>query len=760
MQQAALDSLPTRGKRSPGWFVASEPTLRALIAARNAALDADHRLPTPDTRLRLKHARAELQRGLRRAQSDWVLATCAPVNDGLVGMRGTGPAWAGIKVLKAGLAPSARPPQPMMRKADGSRASTPEENATIFAEHFESLYGREASFDPTVLDTLAQRDVVGDLDGAPSDAEIRSAVGRLRNTAPGESGVTAQLWTALISTSVGFDLVRAMVLNFWETGEVSTEWETGVLAILPKKGDLSLTGNYRGIMMLEVAYKIVANILRARLEPVVEGLGDETQCGFRRERGCCDAIFTVQQLIAKRREHGLETWVLFIDLVKAFDRVPRELLWQVLLKFGVPPKLVDLLIALHKSVLVKFEIDGVEKILNSIIGVKQGDLLGPILFIFYIAAIMFSWRSEHTYDLCIFRSREDFTMTGRAPSTSGDPTTIGDSKYADDTGMPFTSRKDLDEQTPKVSIHFGRWGMEVHDGIYAPDGSVSKESKSEVLFCSGRAYTNSITFDGADLSDVQLPGGRFMPIVTKFKYLGRYMSRNGSDAVDVDSRIEAAGKAFGALRGCLFASTHIHVKAKRAAYEVLILSILLYAAETWSTTEAMLQRLRVFHARCVRAMCRVSRKHTWEHHLSTAELEQRLRLDSIDTYLARRQLRWLGHVSRMDYAQRLPRRLLSSWVDEPRPRGAPPMTYGRSLGRALDHFHIDRHTWHELAADRAAWRETLRLGHPPGYTSPPPTPHRSRSRGRRAAPPSPPRAASMRRCERCARRSTPRTAGG
>ena len=58
-------------------------------------------------------------------------------------------------------------------------------------------------------------------------------------------------------------------------------------------------------------------------------------------------------------------------------------------------------------------------------------------------------------------------------------------------------------------------------------------------------------------------------------------------------------------------------------------------------------------------MCRVSRKHTWEHHLSTAELEQRLRLDSIDTYLARRQLRWLGHVSRMDYAQRLPRRLLS-----------------------------------------------------------------------------------------------------
>ena len=61
------------------------------------------------------------------------------------------------------------------------------------------------------------------------------------------------------------------------------------------------------------------------------------------------------------------------------------------------------------------------------------------------------------------------------------------------------------------------------------------------------------------------------------------------------------------------------------------------------------------------------------------------------------------------------------------------MTYGRSLGRALDHFHIDRHTWHELAADRAAWRETLRLGHPPGYTSPPPTPPLALTRPTRRA---------------------------
>ena len=57
---------------------------------------------------------------------------------------------------------------------------------------------------------------------------------------------------------------------------------------------------------------------------------------------------------------------LFIDLVKAFDRVPRELLWEVLLRYGVPPKLVSLLRALHETVHVTFDVDGVVRSLLSI----------------------------------------------------------------------------------------------------------------------------------------------------------------------------------------------------------------------------------------------------------------------------------------------------------------------------------------------------------------------------------------------------------
>jgi hypothetical protein len=100
---------------------------------------------------------------------------------------------------------------------------------------------------------------------------------------------------------------------------------------------------------------------------------------------------TYQQ--ACRTRANLENWLLLIDLVKAFDRVPRELLWENMTKQGVPVKLVSLLQALHKTVEVKFIIDDAEEMIDSVIGVKQGNVLGSDLFIFFMATALKTWRS-------------------------------------------------------------------------------------------------------------------------------------------------------------------------------------------------------------------------------------------------------------------------------------------------------------------------------------------------------------------------------
>ena len=359
-----------------------------------------------------------------------------------------------------------------MRKPDGSLAASPEENAAVFRSSFGKLYGCTPSFDASMPELLRQRPVAADLDHPPTEEETRAALGKLRDTGPGDSGLPARFWKALGATAESFRLVHNIVLAFWETEEMPTEWETGLLKILPKKGDKSDPANYRGIMLLEVAYKIVANIVHMRLQVILESrdhVDHEPQMGFRSGRGTSDVSFALKQLIRKRREHGLETWIWLLDLVKAFDKVPRcakkkppaereraaeaasdteiGLLWRVLLKFGVPPKLVRVLMAMHQNVIVKFDVDGVLATLLAIIGVKQGDLLGPELFDFFIAAVMESWRAEHSYELCAFRTRRDFQMTGRRPMATGDEFTVSDLEYADDTGMPFCSRADAEEQS-------------------------------------------------------------------------------------------------------------------------------------------------------------------------------------------------------------------------------------------------------------------------------------------------------------------------
>jgi len=216
----------------------------------------------------------------------------------------------------------------------------------------------------------------------------------------------------------------------------------------------------------------------------------------------------------------------------------------------------------------------------------------------------------------------------------------------------------------------------------------------------------------ANLGDVVISDDFFIQIVRFFKYLGDVVMGDGGDGEAVRTRISDAGKAFGSLRNCIFSASNVDKAAKSAVYITVVIAVLLYGCESWCLTEELLGRLRVFHAQCIRVMCRVTLKHTWEHHLSSQCLARRLGLDSIDILVTRRQLRWLGHVRRMG-DERLPRRMLSSWVAHPRPIGAPKITYGRSVGKALTLFGVDQARWFEFAEDQVGWEKMLKVGFAP-----------------------------------------------
>ena len=707
IKEAATEVLPRKEKPQPGWFQLYADTLNPLIDARNKAMAEVYSAPrrTRSSTLKLRATRKKLSKAIQRAKSEWLKQQFAPLNEGFINARGTKPAWDAISKLKSGMTKTKPSTVQSMKKPDGSPCKTPEENAEVFRNHFSKLFNHQAMYDETVLELLDQLPSVMGLDHAPTDEEIKEAVNHLRNSGPGESGICAPAYKCLLESEDTYQILKEIIVNFWETEEVPEDWENCLLKILPKKGDLSEAGNHRGIMLLEIAYKIAANILKKRMIPIEESLDHETQCGFRPGRGCTDAVFTVKSALRKRREHGLETWVIFLDLVKAFDRVPRAMLWMVLRKFGVPEKIVSLLIRLHENVNVKFEVQGVTSNIKSNIGVKQGDILGPVLFNFYIAAIMITWRKVFQGPTCTFRSKEDFEMTGRSYRAYGEEFPLTDSEYADDTAAMFVSRVSLEEGAPLLLNHFSRFGMEVHKGTYADE---KKKSKTEVLFCSKplHMYDDAATYDGAIFSHVDLGGGFYLPIVFSFVYLGCTISSDGTDTLDIRNRIDKAGGAFGTLRDCFFKSTNVSQEAKAFIYCCLILAVLLYGAESWCLTESLWRELSCFHHQCIRAMCRLNRKHAREHRISSDDLMNRLNIKPIHSYVTKRQLRWAGHVSRMDFG-RLPRKMISSWVRSKRPRGAPKMTYGRTLKRSLHRAGINPEQWVELAADRDTWRELL-----------------------------------------------------
>ena len=97
--------------------------------------------------------------------------------------------------------------------------------------------------------------------------------------------------------------------------------------------DLSLCDNWRGISLLDVGGKRFAKIIQQRLQAVAERVFPDSQCGFRGGRGCIDMIFCAidmifcaRQLVEKAIEHNTKLFMLFIDLQKTYDSVPREAL--------------------------------------------------------------------------------------------------------------------------------------------------------------------------------------------------------------------------------------------------------------------------------------------------------------------------------------------------------------------------------------------------------------------------------------------------
>ena len=127
---------------------------------------------------------------------------------------------------------------------------------------------------------------------------------------------------------------------------------------------------------------------------------DKLQFGFVPGRGTTDAIFTVRQLQEKYRAVKIPLYFAFVDLEKAFDRIPRAVLWWALRSLGVEEWAVRVIQGMYSNARSRVRVNGqLSDEFEVQVGVHQGSVLSPLLFILVLEALSREFRTGVPWEL-------------------------------------------------------------------------------------------------------------------------------------------------------------------------------------------------------------------------------------------------------------------------------------------------------------------------------------------------------------------------
>ncbi|KAK3575126.1 hypothetical protein QTP86_020810, partial [Hemibagrus guttatus] len=475
----------------------------------------------------------------------------------------------------------------VIKDRDGRVLTSEESVQRRWKEYFEELMNEENEREKRVEGVNSVEQKVAKI----RKDEVRKALKRMKSgKAVGPDDIPVEVWKCLGEAAVEF--LTSLFNRVLESERMPEEWRRSVLVpIFKNKGDVQSCSNYRGIKLMSHTMKLWERVVEARLRKVVEIC--EQQYGFMPRKNTTDAIFALRILMEKYRDGQRELHCVFVDLEKAYDRVPREELWYCMRKSGVAEKYVRVVQDMYERsrTVVRCAVSQTEEFKVEV-GLHQGSALSPFLF-----AVVMDQLSEEV------RQESPWTMM-----------------FADDIVICSESREQVEENLERWRFVLERRGMKV------------SRSKTEYMCVNEREGSGTVRLQGEEVKKVQ-----------EFKYLGSTVQSNGECGKEVKKRVQAGWNGWRKVWGVL-CERKISARIKGKVYRTVVRAAMLYGLETVSLRKRQESELEVAELKMLRFSLGVTRL----DRIRNEYIRGTAHVGRLGDKVREARLRWFGHVQRRE----------------------------------------------------------------------------------------------------------------
>jgi len=541
-----------------------------------------------------------------------------------------------------------------IKDSQGNLLSTTEEQQARWVEHFSSVLNRPP---PVVEADVPENTPELNINTAPPELnEIRKAINSLKaGKAAGPDDIPPEALKA--APDISSSMMEKLLKKVWLTETVPEDWKDGHLTVLPKKGDLTICDNHRGIMLLSVPGKVLSKVILERLKEAVDVKLRKNQAGFRSGRSCADQIVSLRIIIEQALEQRYPCFLNFIDYRKAFDSLDRKTLWKILAHYGIPKKLINIIKAIYDNQKAKILYKG--KLSAAFLietGVRQGCLLSPFLFILAI----------------------DYILKNCSPGnglTWIDNEELDDLDFADDLAELSDSCQQMQAKTNDLKRISESVGLQIN---------IDKTKTMKINIVNN----DQIIIEGQAIENVD-----------SFTYLGSIISTTGGTEDDINNRLKKARSSYSML-GKVWKCRSISRHTKVRLFNSNVKSILLYGSESWSLTKRLEQKLQVFINNCLRKILQIY----WPQTISNEELWRTTKQSPVIKQIMKRKYKWIGHTLRKQNTE-IPKQAFRWNPPGTRRRGRPCLTWRRQTVKELGELGMTLDQAEQLAQDRREWRK-------------------------------------------------------